>query len=48
VKEAGYTAAVSVIPSMQQSKNELYHLGRVRPGIFGAKTIVKVIENYQK
>lgn len=48
VKEAGYTAAVSVIPSMQQSKNDLYYLGRVRPGIFGGKSIVKVIENYQK
>jgi peptidoglycan/xylan/chitin deacetylase (PgdA/CDA1 family) len=48
VKEAGYIAAVSVIPSMQQSKDDLFYLGRVRPGIFGGKTIVKVIENYQK
>jgi peptidoglycan/xylan/chitin deacetylase (PgdA/CDA1 family) len=48
VKEAGYMAAVSVIPSMQQSKNDLYYLGRVRPGIFGTKNIVEVIENYQK
>lgn len=48
VKEAGYTAAVSVIPGMQQSTNNILYLNRVRPGIFTPQTMIKVIENYQK
>ena len=48
VKEAGYKAAVSVIPSMIQSKENLFYLSRVRPGIFMPKTMIKVIENYKK
>ncbi len=48
VKEAGYTAAVSVIPGMQQSKENLLYLSRVRPGIFTPETIIKVLENYKK
>jgi len=48
VKEAGYKAAVSVIPSMIQSKENLFYLSRIRPGIFTPKTIIKVIENYKK
>jgi peptidoglycan/xylan/chitin deacetylase (PgdA/CDA1 family) len=48
VKEAGYKAAVSVIPSMIQSKENLFYLSRVRPGIFTPKTIINAIENYKK
>jgi len=48
VKEAGYKAAVSVIPSMIQSKENLFYLSRVRPGIFTPKTMIKVIESYKK
>ncbi len=48
VKEAGYIAAVTVIPGMQQSKENLFYISRVRPGIFTPQTIVKVIENYKK
>lgn len=48
VREAGYTAAVSVIPGMQQSKENLLYLSRVRPGIFTPETIIKVLENYKK
>ena len=48
VKEAGYKAAVSVIPSMIQSKENLFYLSRVRPGIFTPKTMIGVIESYKK
>jgi hypothetical protein len=48
VKEAGYKAVVSVVPSMIQSKENLFYLSRVRPGIFTPKTMIKVIENYKK
>lgn len=48
VKEAGYVAAVAVIPGMQQSQENILYLSRVRPGIFTPQTIVKVIENYKK
>ncbi|MBI3366377.1 polysaccharide deacetylase family protein [Candidatus Roizmanbacteria bacterium] len=48
VKEAGYTAAVSVIPGMLQSNDNLFYLSRVRPGIFTPATIIKVLENYNK
>jgi peptidoglycan/xylan/chitin deacetylase (PgdA/CDA1 family) len=48
VKEAGYKAAVSVIPSMIQSKENLFYLSRVRPGIFTPKTMIGVIESYRK
>lgn len=48
VKEAGYIAAVTVIPGMQQSEQNLFYLSRVRPGIFTPQTIVQVIENYKK
>lgn len=48
VKEAGYTVAVSVIPGMQQSTDNILYLSRVRPGIFTPQTIVKVIEDYKK
>lgn len=48
VKEAGYKAAVSVIPSMIQSKENLFYLSRVRPGIFTPKTMIRVIESYKK
>lgn len=48
VKEAGYVAAVSVIPGMQQSENNILYLNRVRPGIFTPQTIIKVMENYNK
>jgi len=48
VKEAGYTAAVSVIPGMQQSKDNILYLNRVRPGIFTPQTIIRVMENYKK
>jgi len=48
VKEAGYKAAVSVIPSMIQSKENLFYLSRVRPGIFTPKMMIRVIESYKK
>lgn len=48
VKEAGYTAAVSVIPGMTQSKENLFYLSRVRAGFFNPQTMIDVIERYKK
>ncbi len=48
VKEATYSAAVSVIPGTIQSNNNLFYLYRIRPGLFTPYTIVKVLENYNK
>lgn len=48
VKEASFSAAVSVIPGSLQSKDNLFYLYRIRPGIFTPETIVKVLENYNK
>ncbi len=48
VKEAGYTAAVSVIPGVFQSNENLYFLSRIRPGVFTARTMTKVMESYKK
>lgn len=47
VKDAGYTAAVSVIPGINQSENNLFYLYRIRPGVFTPQTIIKVLENYK-
>lgn len=48
VTDAGFTAAVSVIPGSLQSETNLMYLSRIRPGIFLPKTIVSVLENYKK
>lgn len=48
VKDAGYTAAVSVISSELQSMNTLFILGRVRPGLFPNNNIISFIEKYNK
>ncbi len=46
VKQAGYTAAVSVIPGVMLSESNLMYLPRIRPGLFGPQTMVKVLETY--
>lgn len=46
-KDAGYTAAVSVIPGVMQSKDNLYFLSRIRPGVFGASP-AETLKHLQK
>jgi peptidoglycan/xylan/chitin deacetylase (PgdA/CDA1 family) len=48
VKEASYSAAVSVIPGVFQSENNLFYLFRIRPGIFGYDNVVSVLEKQNK
>jgi len=47
VKDAGYTAAVSVISGTLQSDDNLFFLSRIRPGLFG-ENIVRSIEAMKK
>ena len=47
VREAGYTAAVSVIPGIEQSEDNMFYLYRIRPGNFGMGDVVKMLENYK-
>ena len=48
VKEAGYKAAVSVIPSVFQTQDKLFYLGRLRSGFFTPKTMLKEIEKFNR
>lgn len=48
VKKAGYTAAVSVISGEMQSKDTLFYLSRIRPGLFTPKTMIQTIEQIHK
>jgi len=48
VKNAGYTAAVSVISGVMQSKENLFYLSRIRPGIFTPQSMIRVIEQMNK
>ncbi len=48
VKEASYSAAVSVIPGVIQSDVDLYYLYRIRDGAFEGPDMVKVLESYKK
>ncbi len=48
VKEAGYKAAVSVIPGVYQSHDNLFYLFRLRPSLFTRETVVKFLEKYKK
>lgn len=48
VKEASFSAAVSVIPGTHQSHDNLLYLYRIRPGVFTPSTMIKVLENYSK
>lgn len=47
VKSAGYTAAVSVIPGIKQSNEDLFYLYRIRAGSFSYGNIIRFFENYQ-
>ena len=48
VKSAGYTAAVSVIPEIKHSSEDLFYLYRVRAGNFSYGNIINFFENYKK
>jgi peptidoglycan/xylan/chitin deacetylase (PgdA/CDA1 family) len=48
VKKAGYVAAVSVITGKSQSKENLFYLFRIRPELFSAQSMIRVIEQMTK
>lgn len=48
VQQAGYTAAVSVIPGELQSKDNLFFLSRIRPELFTPESMIRVIEAMNK
>jgi peptidoglycan/xylan/chitin deacetylase (PgdA/CDA1 family) len=48
VQKAGYTAAVSVISGEMQSRDNLFYLSRIRPGLFTPSTMIRVIEQINK
>ena len=48
VKNAGYTAAVSVIYGEMQSEDNLFYLSRIRPGLFTPSTMIQTIEGINK
>ncbi len=46
VKKASFSAAVSVIPGIVQSENNLFYLHRIRPGIIAGVDILKTLDSY--
>jgi len=48
VKRAGYTAAVSVISGEIQSKDNIFYMSRIRPGLFTPQTMIQFIERMNK
>ena len=48
VRKAGYTAAVSVITGVNQTKANLWYLSRIRPEFFTPQTMIQVIEKMNK
>lgn len=47
-KKAGYTNAVSVIPGINQSEDNLFYLSRLRPGVLWGTNPVKTLESYSQ
>lgn len=45
VKEASYSAAVSVVYGTEQSSTNQYYLSRVRAGILGEKNMITILES---
>lgn len=48
VEQAGYTAAVSVIPGQMQSRDNLFFLSRIRPELFTPQSMIRVMEEMNK
>lgn len=46
-KKAGYTNAVSVIPGINQSEDNMFYLYRLRPGVLWGTNPVKTLESYR-
>lgn len=47
-KQVPFAVAVSVIPGVMQSKDNLYYLSRIRSGVVGGANIVAVLESLHK
>ncbi len=47
-KQVPFAVAVSVIPGVMQSKDNLYYLSRIRSGVVGGGNIVAVLEGLDK
>ena len=47
-KQAGYIAAVSVIPGVYQTKDNLFYLYRIRAGALGGMNAARVLESLNK
>jgi len=47
-KKVPFAVAVSVIPGVMQSKDNLYYLSRLRSGVVGGSSIVQVLESINK
>lgn len=47
VKSAGYTSAVSVVPGVYQSTDNLFYLSRLRPGVLAFPDPAKSLEVYK-
>lgn len=48
VKQADYTAAVTVMPGAYQSTDNLFLLTRIRPEVFLPSTMMMVLDSYKK
>ncbi len=48
VKEASFSAAVSVIPGTIQSKENIFFLYRLRTGVIAGQNLEKILQNYPK
>jgi peptidoglycan/xylan/chitin deacetylase (PgdA/CDA1 family) len=48
VKVAGFKAAVSVIPGVMQSNDNLFYLSRWRAGVFGGASIITKLDSMNK
>lgn len=48
VQKAGYTAAVSVISGEMQSKENLFYMSRIRPGLFTPSSMIHIIEGINR
>lgn len=48
VKEASFSAAVSVIPGVMQSEDNLFYLNRIRPGMLVSSNTAKILDGLKK
>ncbi len=48
VREASFSAAVSVIPGVFQSEDNLFYLNRIRPGMFVGSSTANILDGLKK